>query len=754
MQAGGELWRKNVLYDIMDGKSDMIVAKLEQDPELKRWKCKQAGDECVGFTLLHAAVRFSNEAALDVLLQNGAVYILEKGKGGKTPFDWAILNSEPRMVKAMLDCAAAGHADTPDIERALADAEAQLTASERSGTKVAEATETRDLIKRLADEAEAARRAREAAGAARAAEVVGRMEEEVARSKQAAEAAAAAAARKMAEDRRKRLAAQIAAQEAEAERQAEEARLAREAEEEAAEAERNARELRAQMLFFAKLVESSLLRRGIGRTGPIIVVRVRPLSPPEYATDPASALADVDGAGFEPGVDEPGVGRLAPSADTQALRYSLGDRLFGCNSLHWDRDEVYGAAEVPYANDDAGRSYLEVGGTIVDSMTRGTNCTVIACGARGAGKSYALGRPFHRRPYERASFDADAQAWTSGELVRSDDAGLVDRTGRDLMAYRAVLQAAEPYAKLVVVMSILCIYHERLYDLLAPDRAAVLGSSKRLKIVGQPVKEGGHGRGVYVQGLTPRIIAQEKPPPKRAASRKAQASSAAPGGGGKERSVRGWLKLADANRLYLAKELKAGDKGLRRACVVTMFEVLQISDAVKAEERRGRRAAAARPTGAAGGMTGGMTGGRASRAAPPHGSQGQQKTMQLLYSSITLVDLPGAAIVPAEDAVRAKEDAAITKMQSTLSKCIDLTAQQQQQGVPQRGVRGGLALGQPIEEGGGEGLVELRGERGELLEQRAEEGVEGTAHGDHFGAAEPPEPLIQEPLGQLAAELV
>jgi len=47
MNVGGELWRKDVLYDIMDGKSGSLAQMLDQDPELKRWKCKQAGDECV-----------------------------------------------------------------------------------------------------------------------------------------------------------------------------------------------------------------------------------------------------------------------------------------------------------------------------------------------------------------------------------------------------------------------------------------------------------------------------------------------------------------------------------------------------------------------------------------------------------------------------------------------------------------------------------------------------------------------------------
>ena len=41
MQVGGELWRKDVLYQIMDGKNDSIAKVLEQDPDLKKWKCKQ-----------------------------------------------------------------------------------------------------------------------------------------------------------------------------------------------------------------------------------------------------------------------------------------------------------------------------------------------------------------------------------------------------------------------------------------------------------------------------------------------------------------------------------------------------------------------------------------------------------------------------------------------------------------------------------------------------------------------------------------
>ena len=46
MQPGGERWRKEALYDIMDGKSGaVLLTRLEQDPELSKWKCKQAGDE-------------------------------------------------------------------------------------------------------------------------------------------------------------------------------------------------------------------------------------------------------------------------------------------------------------------------------------------------------------------------------------------------------------------------------------------------------------------------------------------------------------------------------------------------------------------------------------------------------------------------------------------------------------------------------------------------------------------------------------
>ena len=459
MQAGGEMWRKDVLYDIMDGKSDTIVARLAEDPALKRWKCKQAGDECAGFTLLHAAVRFGNFNALTTLLENGATFILEKGKGGQTPFDWAILSSEPRMVDAMLACAEAGHADAPNLSKALADAEAQLAAAQKSGTRAEEAMQTRDLLKLRVDAAEAARRAREADEAAAAAAVVARMEEEVERRRGAAEVAATASAAKWAEEQRKRLAAQQAARQAEEERAMDEERLRLAQQEEAAEAERNARDLRTQMIFFAELVESSLLRKGIGKIGPIVVVRVRPLSAAEHAAEPRSILADAEGNGFDPTVDTPRLGRLEPSVDAQVHRYSLGERVFGCNSLHWDRDAVYGAPDLQFANQDQAASYLELGGTIVDSLTRGTNTTIIVCGARGAGKSYALARPFHDRPYERAEYSNEARGWTSGALVKSDDAGLVERTGRDLMAYRTVLQASEPSAKLIVVMSCMVIYH-------------------------------------------------------------------------------------------------------------------------------------------------------------------------------------------------------------------------------------------------------------------------------------------------------
>ena len=48
MNVGGELWRKEALYEIMDGKSSSLVSMLQQDPDLKKWRCK-ANDECDTF---------------------------------------------------------------------------------------------------------------------------------------------------------------------------------------------------------------------------------------------------------------------------------------------------------------------------------------------------------------------------------------------------------------------------------------------------------------------------------------------------------------------------------------------------------------------------------------------------------------------------------------------------------------------------------------------------------------------------------
>ena len=48
---------------------------------------------------------------------------------------------------------------------------------------------------------------------------------------------------------------------------------------------------------------------------------------------------------------------------------------------------------------------------------------------------------------------------------------------------------------------------EKLYDLLAPTHAAVVASSKSLKIVGKPVKEGGEGKWVR-QGGTVKIAVE------------------------------------------------------------------------------------------------------------------------------------------------------------------------------------------------------------------------------------------------------
>ena len=569
MQVGGELWRKEALYDIMDGKSAPLVSMLQQDPELAKWKCKQTGDECMGFTLLHAAVRFNNAVALSLLLEHGAVNILARDKEGKTPFDWAIFNSEVNMVRTMLEAASAGFAPQPNLKLALKSAEIQAEAAARSGTKATEAKEVVALLVRLIEESERAKRAEAEAAAAAAAEAARLLQEEMERAAKAAAEAAAAEAAKEEEERRRRQEAETQARLEEEARLREEERRRREAEAEAEEAARNARDARTQMLHFAGLVESSLLRRGIGKDAPIIVVRVRPLSAQEHAAEPTSVLCDADGVGFEQ-KEPPGEGRLAPGAAT-IERYSLGDaahghRLFGCNSLLRDRDLVYGVEDVNYNDADQLNCYMQVGGTLIDSMTKGTNCTVIACGARGAGKSYSMLRPFHQHPFERDEYDQAKGRWTAGNLIRSDEAGLVERTGRDLMSYRTVLQDKEPSAKLFVVMSCVLIYQEKLYDLLAPSRDAVLGSSKSLKIVGEPVKAGTEGRGVFVQGAMARSILQE--------GKKASA---------KEKSVRAWLMKADGNRRTLAKDLKAGDSGLRRACCVTMFEILQLSEVKSAE---------------------------------------------------------------------------------------------------------------------------------------------------------------------------
>ena len=94
--AGSEMWRMDVLYDIMDGKNGQLVAKLGEDSELKTWKCKKVGDECQGFTVLHAAVRYGNSAALSLLLSNGAVGIGIKDKDNRTPLEWAVINAHRR----------------------------------------------------------------------------------------------------------------------------------------------------------------------------------------------------------------------------------------------------------------------------------------------------------------------------------------------------------------------------------------------------------------------------------------------------------------------------------------------------------------------------------------------------------------------------------------------------------------------------------------------------------------------------------
>ena len=235
MQPGGEMWRKDALYEIMDGKSNSLVRMLEQDPDLKKWRCKQVGDECLGFTLLHGAVRFGNKTALKILLDNGAVFILAKDKMGKSPFDWGILESEPLMVDMMLKCASDGVTPMPNLDLALKNAEAQVTAAERMPHgmgKVKEAIEVRDLIQRYKDEQDRALREKEAADAAKAKEVLRLIEEEVVRSAARAAAAAEAAAERFAEQRRRRMEAVAQAKLDEEARLREEERRRKEEEEE------------------------------------------------------------------------------------------------------------------------------------------------------------------------------------------------------------------------------------------------------------------------------------------------------------------------------------------------------------------------------------------------------------------------------------------------------------------------------------------------------------------------------------------
>ena len=607
---------------------------------------------CFGFTLLHAAVRYQNTAALLLLLEHGAVDIRSRDKEGKTPFDYAVLSSDVGMIRAMLDCANAGKTKMPNLEVALKNAEAQLHSAQQSGVKEAEAQESNDVIVATMEEMERARRAEEEAAAAAEAEAARLLQEEIERAAKLAAEAAAAAAAKEAEDRRQQLEAEMQAQLEEEARLREEERRRLEAEEEEEEERRNARDARTQMLHFSSLVQSSLLKKGIGRDAPITVIRVRPLSATEYSDDPTSMLCDAEGNSFD-NSDAPGEGRLAPGLATTE-RYALGSsqhghRIFGCNVMQRDRDAVFGNDAVQYNDADQLNCYLEVGGTIIDSMTKGTNSTVIVCGARDAGKSYILGRPFHEHPFERDEYDEAKAKWTMGNLVRSDDSGLVERVGRDLMAYRTVLQAKEPSAKLFVVMSCFVIYQERMYDLLAKKRDSVLKSCESLKIVGQAVRNGSEGRGVFVQGLTSCGIAAEGPAGKRKEKKAAN-----------EKSVRGWLIKADANRRALAKDLKAGDKGLRRACCVTMFEILQLSEvkgtthATKA--RRGHRS-----------------------KQESDGADGADAQKQLLYASVSFVDLPGATREPSKDAVKKKEDVSITKMQASLSNCIEALARKQKQ---------------------------------------------------------------------------
>ena len=110
MQPGGELWRKDALYEIMDGKSDSIVRMLEQDPELKKWRCKQAGDECESC---------AQNAAVDIALRNFSAMLrflarkFEHRRAAAKPPDDKTILPYPRRVRAARNCARCRRHSTP-----------------------------------------------------------------------------------------------------------------------------------------------------------------------------------------------------------------------------------------------------------------------------------------------------------------------------------------------------------------------------------------------------------------------------------------------------------------------------------------------------------------------------------------------------------------------------------------------------------------------------------------------------------------
>ena len=171
----------------------------------------------------------------------------------------------------------------------------------------------------------------------------------------------------------------------------------------------------------------------------------------------------------------------------------------------------------------------------------------------------------------------------------------------------------------MVMCSALLIYQDKLHDLLAGKKKAG-GDGKPLKVTGKE----GTDRGIFVQGLT------QKPLTEAAHATK-------------------WMQLAEKNRRAKAKELMAGDRQLKRASTVVMYEILQVVDKGEKGGEKGK-------------------GGKGGKAAPKGGAAGGAK--DVYYSCTTFVDMAGSTSSPATDGVKKKEDIACSKGITALNNCL------------------------------------------------------------------------------------